>query len=183
MGKFILLTVASLLSCLAIPQLSWGQSLPDLDYQNNFCSLEISDVTSKLLDNLPNYANRVIQRTQHSHRNAGVNTYIIEAGKAEFQPLPLPQLEYSSNHNQGVSQVFFTTLERQYSNNRKIERETYYWLFLIPTTQGWKMMTLFSSFGDAAKNNPPTPPTESSQGIIGQAINLWLKDCRAGAIR
>ena len=182
--KFILLLATSLLSWLAIPQqLASSQSLPELEYQDNFCFLDVTDVANSLLQDLPDYANRVIQRTQNSHRDTGIDTYIIEAGKAEFKPLPLPQIEYSSNQSHVVKQVFFTTLERQYSHNRKIERETYYWLFLIPTTQGWEMMMLFSSFSDTAKNNPPTPPRESSQGIIGQAINLWLKDCRAGTIR
>lgn len=175
-NKYILLLVTSIFSWLNFStQLASSQTV-----QDNFCFLEVSELTNRLLQDLPNYSNRVIQRTQESHRKKGIETYIINAGKAEFQPLPLPKLEYSSSSGQGVNQVFFTTLERQYSGNRKSERQIYHWLFLIPTTQGWEMMMLFSSFGDTSKNSPPTPPQESSKGIIGQGVNLWLKDCRAG---
>lgn len=183
MTKFILFLVTSLLSWLSIPQhLARTQSISELQYRDNFCFLEIPELTNKLLQDLPNYANRVIQRTQSRHRNAGIETYVIDAGKPEFEPLPLPQIQYSSNSSNGTNQIFFTILERQYSNNRKLERQSYYWLFLIPTTQGWQMMMLFSRFGDNLPNNPPTPPQESSNGIIGQAVNLWLKDCSAGTI-
>lgn len=183
MNKFILFLVTSLLSWLTISQqLARTQSISESQYRDNFCFVEISELTNKLLQDLPNYANRVIQRTQTSHRNAGIDTYVIDAGKPEFEPLPLPQIQYNSKSNNSTNQIFFTVLERQYYNNRKLERQSYYWLFLIPTTQGWKMMMLFSSFGDSSQNNPPTPPQESSNGIIGQAVNLWLKDCSAGTI-
>ncbi|MDJ0678494.1 MAG: hypothetical protein QNJ18_01365 [Xenococcaceae cyanobacterium MO_167.B52] len=184
MNKFILFLATSLLSWLTItPKVARTQPIAELQFRDNFCFLEVPELTNKLLRDLPNYANRVVQRTQTRHRNAGIKTYIIDAGKPEFEPLPLPKIEYSSNSSDSVNQIFFTILERQYFNNRKLERESYYWLFLIPTTQGWKMMMLFSRFGDNLPNNPPTPPQESSNGIIGQAINLWLNDCRAGTIR
>lgn len=197
--KFILLLATSLLLWLTSSQAivkgeysprvkrrglgSPRESLWQLEEGDHFCFVAVPELTNKLLQDLPNYANRVIQRTQDDHRDIGIDTYIIEAGKAEFEPLPLPQLEYGLNSKDGVYQIFFTILERQYTQNRKIERETYHWLFVIPTTQGWKMMMLFSRFGDTTKNTPPTPPQETSKGIIGQAINLWLKDCSAGTIR
>ncbi len=183
MTKFILFLVTSLLSWLSISQnFARTQSISESPYRDNFCFLEIPELTNKLLKDLPNYANRVIQRTQTSHQNSGIDTYVIDAGKPEFEPLPLPQIQYSSNSSNGINQIFFTILERQYSNNRKLERQSYYWLFLIPTTQGWQMMMLFSRFGDNNQNSPPTPPQENSNGIIGQAVNLWLKDCRARTI-
>ncbi|HHP7232978.1 MAG TPA: hypothetical protein ACFCUY_19250, partial [Xenococcaceae cyanobacterium] len=185
--KFILLIIISLLIWLNIaPQLIKGQPFPEFKSRRasqpdrgvepeNFCFLEVAELSNKLLQDLPGYANRVIQRTQDIHQDVGIETYIIEAGKAEFKPLPLPQVEYSPDRSDSdaVQQIFFTTLERQYTQNRKLERETYHWLFLIPTTQGWRMMMLFSRFGDATKNAPPTPPQETSTGIIGQAVDLW----------
>ena len=36
--------------------------------------------------------------------------------------------------------------------------------------------------GLRGQTRPPTPPRETSEGIIGQAVRLWLRDCRAGAI-
>jgi hypothetical protein len=41
---------------------------------------------------------------------------------------------------------------------------------------------MFSRIGDALANQPPSPPQDTSQGVIAQAIRLWLRDCRAGAI-
>ncbi len=165
------------------------------DVKNNYCSQEVESLTDILLKELPDYSNRVIQRTQNLHQEAGISTYIVAAGKAEFEPLDLPQIEYNTEYNteavESTKQIFFTTLERQYitrnltaqlPKTRKIERQTYHWLFLTPTNHGWRMVAMFSIFGSSEQDNLPTPPQESSNGIIGQAIQLWLRDCRAGKI-
>ena len=165
------------------------------DAKNNYCSQEVESLTDILLKELPDYSNRVIQRTQNLHQGAGISTYILAAGKAEFEPLDLPQIEYNTEYNtaavESTKQIFFTTLERQYitknlpaqlPKTRKIERQIYHWLFLTPTNHGWRMVAMFSTFGSSEQNNLPTPPQESSKGIIGQAIQLWLRDCRAGKV-
>lgn len=144
----------------------------------NTCPTEIETLVSLLLNDLPNYANRVIQRTQALHRQAGVDSYIIAAGKPELEPLDLPQIQYNSHSSEYPEQVFFTTLERRYLNNRKIETENYHWLFLTQTSSGWHLVTMFSRFGASAREYPSTPPLETSNGIVGQAISLWLRDCR-----
>ena len=160
------------------------------DAKNNYCSLEIESLTKILLKDLPNYSNRIIQRTQNMNQDAGISTYVLAAGKGQFEALDLPQIQYNSLATESTKQIFFTTLERQYitydlaaqsSKTRKLERETYHWLFLTPTNHGWRMVAMFSRFGSSKEDNLPTPPQESSNGIIGQAIQLWLKDCRAGA--
>jgi hypothetical protein len=158
-------------------QLVSSQSL-----KTNNCPADIKSLTSLLLKDLPNYANRVIQTTQDLNQAAGIDTYIITAGKAEYEPLNLPQIQYNPVASESPEQIFFTVLERQYSNNQKLERQTYHWLFLTPTDDGWYMATMYSRFGKSGQENPPTPPQESSNGIIGQAVNTWLRDCRAGAI-
>lgn len=147
------------------------------------CPDDLKNLTGLLLADLPDYANRVIQRTQNLNQKAGVDSYIISAGKADFVPLNLPRIQYDPIDSQSPEQLFFTVLERHYINKQVKEIETYHWLFLTPSESGWRMVMLFSRFGDAAKNNPPTPPLETSDGIIGRAVRLWLRDCRAGRIK
>jgi len=147
------------------------------------CSQTIHSLTTNLLKDLPGYANRVIQRSRLPSRNQANSTYIILAGEPEFNPLAqnlsgdytpvFPKAE-----TQQVKQVFFTTLERRYINQAVYSVESYHWLFLTTTEQGWYLVTLYSRFGLPDQSHPPTPPQETSNGIIGQAIQLWLRDCR-----
>ncbi|MEL6786335.1 MAG: hypothetical protein AAFO76_02780, partial [Cyanobacteria bacterium J06607_15] len=81
--------------------------------------------------------------------------------------------------NRDPEQVFFTVLERQYINNKIVEIETYHWLFLSQTDSGWRTVMMFSRFGNSDQANPPTPPRETTNGIIGRGVQLWLRDCRA----
>ena len=146
------------------------------------CPDELETLTNKLLKDLPNYANRVLKRTQDEHFEVGIDTYVITAGRSQIEPLNLPQIQYQQTDAETVKQIFFTTLERQYNEGKVIERETYHWLFVTMADEDWYLMTIFSRFGDATKNTPPTPPHESSAGIIGQAVNLWLRDCRESSL-
>ncbi|NJR66863.1 MAG: hypothetical protein HC772_18640 [Leptolyngbyaceae cyanobacterium CRU_2_3] len=64
-----------------------------------------------------------------------------------------------------------------------MELQHYHWLFLTPTENyGWRLVLMFSSLGNAPANQPPSPPQDTSQGVIAQAVRLWLRDCRAGSI-
>lgn len=143
------------------------------------CPENLESLTALLLADLPDYGNRVIQRTQDLNQKAGVDSYIISAGKANFVPLNLPRIQYDPIDSQSPEQLFFSVLERHYLDGKVKEIETYHWLFLTPSESGWRMVMLFSRFGDEAQKNPPTPPLETSDGIIGQAVRLWLRDCRA----
>lgn len=151
--------------------------------ETNHCAANLASLTPLLLNDLPDYANRVIQRTQKLNRGAGVNNYIIAAGQAELEPLNLPRIKYSSQGSPSTEQIFFTIIERQYLNQKVTQIETYHWLFLVPTKTGWRMVMMFSRFGDSMKKKLPTPPQESSDGIIGQGVQLWLRDCRAGQLK
>jgi len=152
--------------------------------QSVTCPSDVEPLTSLMLRDLPNYANRVIQRSRSV--NEDIDLYIIVAGRAEFQPLTLGPGSYSSVTATNVEppqQVFFTTLERQYVDGSAIETQNFHWLFLTQTNSGWRLAMMFTRFGSASAKRPPTPPRESSDGIIGQAVRLWLRDCRADAIR
>ena len=95
----------------------------------------------------------------------------------------MPHLEYSPVENQDSQQVFFTVLERQYLNNKIVDIQTYHWLFLAQTNSGWRTVIMFSRFGNPQENTPPAPPRETTNGIIGRGVQLWLRDCRAGTVR
>ena len=146
--------------------------------ESKSCTQDITELSSLLLEDIPDYSNRVIKRTQDIHQDAGIDTYIITAGVPETEPLNLPQIDYGLTSPETTEQIFFTTLERQYTNRQKIERQTFHWLFVTMTDSGWHLVTMYSRFGHATKNTPSTPPQESSNGIIGQAASLWLRDCR-----
>ena len=151
---------------------------------NSFsCPGDLRQLTSLLLKDLPQYSNRVIQRTQTANREAGIRNFIVTASQAEFEPLNLPRIQYDRIDSREPEQVFFTVLERQYSNNRIINTQTYHWLFLTQTSNGWQTVMMFSRFGNSQNGQPPTPPRETTNGIIGQGVQLWLKDCRAGTVR
>jgi hypothetical protein len=150
-----------------------------------------------MLHDLPGYANRVIQRNA-AGRPTSPPPYVILAGRPEYQPLtlgpgaytPVPNAEApedneSTKSNESdvsqVSQVFFTTLERQYvTGTQSLQR--YHWLFLTHTDHGWRLVLMLSSLQDAPNDQPPTPPRDTSDGALAQAIRLWLRDCEAGSI-
>jgi len=160
-------------------------SLPAAVKAQSTCPQTIYSLTTNLLKDLPGYANRVIQLSRLPSRHQANSTYIILAGQPDFNPLTenlagdytpaFPQAE-----TEAVQQVFFTTLERRYIDQAVYSVESYHWLFLTATEEGWYLVTLYSRFGLPDKTHPPTPPQESSNGIIGKAIQLWLRDCRLG---
>ncbi|MCP2731338.1 hypothetical protein [Limnofasciculus baicalensis] len=151
------------------------------------CPSDITTLTSLLLRDLPSYGNRIIQRARRLNRSVDEFSYIIIAGRPEFEPLPLnlgqSNVTASITDPNPPQQVFFTTLERQYTGGKAIEFQTFHWLFLTHTESGWRLAMMFTRLGSTSGGNPPTPPRESSNSIIGQGVTIWLRDCRAGAIR
>ena len=162
---------------------SIGLFFPSIVQAEASCPQSIEPLTNQLLKDLPGYANRVLQRTQLPSRTQDNSTYFILAGQPEYNPLTenlqgdyIPT--FPEAETETVKQVFFTTLERRYSSRKVDSVESYHWLFLTQTQQGWRQVLLYSRFGLTDKTHPPTPPKETSNGIIGKAIQLWLRDCR-----
>lgn len=149
------------------------------------CPADLSTVVAGLLRDLPSYANRVARRSVDRNADgSGFGTMLV-AGRAELEPLALDPLTFGTAPipDDEVRQVFFTTLERQYTTTDVVLLEHYYWLFMTPSETGWRMMFIFSRLAPAeSQRRPPTPPAEVSDGIVGQAVRLWLRDCRAGAV-
>ena len=154
------------------------------------CPQDLKTLTALLLKDLPAYGNRVIQRTQDINQAAGIENYLLTASEAEFEPLGLPRLQYDRIDDRDPEQIFFTVLERQYIDGKIVDIQTYHWLFLTQTDSGWRTVILFSRFGNSDRSRgdsrispTPAPPRETTNGIIGQGIQLWLRDCRADAVR
>lgn len=145
---------------------------------------DIKTLTNQLLRDLPAYANRTSQRARKLSRSTDLYTYVLVAGQPEFEPLTTDPGVYRPKSPQAesedVQQVFFTTLERQYLSDRAVELQGFHWAFFTQTEDGWRLATMFTRIGDRTGKRPPTPPEEASDGIIAQAIETWLRDCRAG---
>ncbi|WP_017316245.1 hypothetical protein [Mastigocladopsis repens] len=144
-------------------------------------------LTTQLLQDLPSYANRASQRARRLSRATDVYSYMVVAGRPEFTPLPLNSTGDTADSlktaSAGVEQVFFTTLERQYTAGKAVQLQQFHWLLLTKTKSDWRFVMMFSQTGLHPKSQPPTPPRDSSNGDIAQAINAWLRDCQAGSVR
>ena len=149
---------------------------------------DLATLTTKLLRDLPAYFNRATQRARRLDRSVEVYSYMLLAGKPDFTPLPLKSwtdgaTDEGDKSTKGVEQIFFTTLERQYTKGKAVQLQGFHRLFLTKTESGWRMSMIYSQIGSYPKQKPPTPPRESSNSAVGQGIQTWLRDCRAGSVR
>jgi hypothetical protein len=173
------------------PSLAVDKTQFDKNTGNNktYCSEQkIESITTYLLRDLPSYANRASQRSRRLTRRGDTFSYTIAAGKPEFQPLPLnpnsTSLDTTKTLSEGVEQVFFTTLERQYTAGKSLELQQFHWLLLTKTSSGWRKVMMFSRGGSfPVTKQPLSPPRESSNGVVAQAVDAWLRDCQAGSVR
>ncbi|MEG4582760.1 hypothetical protein QUA71_24565 [Microcoleus sp. MON1_C5] len=142
------------------------------------CPDDLETLVDRLLQDLPSYANRVIVRSHFSSNKNTPSGYalpqIILAGRPEFEPLPL---NFEDALPENASQVFITTLERQYRGGQRAEIQQYHWLFLTKTENGWELAKIVSRFGTAADIRPLLG--QDSESEIAEAIRLWLRDCNA----
>jgi hypothetical protein len=141
----------------------------------------LETLTTQLMLDLPSYSNRVIQRSRRMKRSVDTFSYILAAGKPEFQSLPLnPGIDNGDKYDvEGVKQVFFTTLERTYIHKKAVELQEFHRLFLTKTNIGWTVVMMFSQTGKYPVKPPIAPPRNSSNGAIAQGVKLWLRDCQA----
>lgn len=147
----------------------------------------LETLITQLLRDLPSYSNRATQRARRLSRKSDIFGYILIAGRPEFQPLPLnfagSNIDEKNSITSDVKQVFFSTLERQYINKTVVELEEFHWLFLTKTDEGWRFVVMFTQTGGYPKQQPPTPPRDSSNSAIAQGLKTWLRDCQADSVR
>ncbi|MBE9202573.1 hypothetical protein IQ218_02690 [Synechocystis salina LEGE 06099] len=142
------------------------------------CQQPLTELMPTLLEALPSYTNRVMQRSQIG--GVPLRTYILIAGNADFDPLPLAQQQWQTTVPDTTKQVFFTTLERSYTGQRAIASQNFYWAFFVQTEQGWQLALLYQQLGGSSPEQPTSPRRDASTGAIAQGIRLWLRDCQAG---
>jgi hypothetical protein len=147
------------------------------------CSTQsLENLTSQLLHDLPSYANRATQRARRRSRSSDIYSYMLVAGRPEFTPLPL-NLDKSTSDTTEVEQVFFTTLERQYIAGKAVESQQFHWLLLTKSNTGWRFVMMFTQIGGYPQKQVVSPPRDSSNGVVAQAIKTWLRDCRADSVQ
>ena len=212
------------------------------------CSDDLESTIGQMLPQLSAYANRAFHR-RRPPQEPYTPTYVILAGKPEFEPLPIGAWGTSGPGDQGTGgpgnqgntprlpvspspplpptlpvlppypvdmrvpqwsgglpvprsvseaeppspspprvptgetgepqQAFITTLERQYTPNGVVFLQRFHWLFLTKVADGWELVQMFSIQGPTQAGQPPTPPEESRDSFIGEAIRSWLQDCRS----
>ena len=150
------------------------------------CPTEFEPLVSLMLRDLPSYSNRISQRLSRRDRVINLTSSMLLTSPPDFQPLPLGPGGTQSSSNpetSGLRQVFFTTLERQYTAGKPVQLQRYHWVFLTQTVSGWRLALLYSRTGPYKPNEPISPPEDSSQGGTAQAIRTWLRDCHIGRIR
>jgi hypothetical protein len=161
-----LLLAISVLVLAAMP----AQAKP-IRYQ---CPTEVEPLVHLMLRDITGYGNRVLSRARSK-------SSIVMTGRPEFEPLPVNAGE---TPDPDLRQAFITTLEREWIAGKPIQIQQYHWLFLSKSDRSWQLALMFSRTGPyPAKQQPSTPPRDSSQGVMGQAIRLWLRDCNTGVIR
>ncbi len=147
------------------------------------CNQDWESLVNSLTKNIADYGNRIIQSARiYPNLENFLPTYIVTASIPDTQSLPLNNFaneDFNTLENQNIKQLFFTTLERQYSSdNRIIEAQNFHWLIFTFTPQGWQLVKAMTRFGypQSPGNFSVSPPRDTTNGIIGQAVNLWLRD-------
>lgn len=150
----------------------------------NICNEGWENFTQSLTKNIADYGNRIIQSSRiYPNLDKFLPTYIVTATIPDTQPLPFNSFasqDFKTSEKQEIKQLFFTTLERQYSHhNRILEAQNFHWLIFTFTPQGWQLVKAMTIFGypQSQGNFLLSPPRDTTNGIIGQAVNLWLRDC------
>ncbi|MGF1513367.1 MAG: hypothetical protein ACFB5Z_06695 [Elainellaceae cyanobacterium] len=149
------------------------------------CPNDFEQMTQAMLQDLPDYANRVLARSRTTPA-ADVQTHIALSGPATYaEAIPGPRWDGPTSSKlaeNGLQQVFFTTLERQYVGETLTSLQHYHWALIARTARGWQLAGLFSRLAGYPADQPSSPFLETTYGDVGQAIDLWLRDCEAGAI-
>ncbi|NJN20175.1 MAG: hypothetical protein HC812_01910 [Leptolyngbya sp. RL_3_1] len=96
--------------------------------------------------------------------DAGFGTVLV-AGRAEFEPLDISDRLFDSDRYdpEAIQQVFFTTLERQYTETEPVQIQQFHWLFLTQADDGWRVVLMFSRLGVVGDQPRPPTPTRRKQ--------------------
>jgi hypothetical protein len=148
----------------------------------NTCPAKLASLTDVLVRDLPSYTNRIIQ--QRRKRTDLVYSSMITASMPDLRSIESFSREYPAQFPQNApTQVFISTLERQYTGTKSAQLQQFHWLFLANTRFGWRLVNMYSQTGGSpGADTPVAPPIESSKTIVGEAISVWLNDCHLGKV-
>lgn len=124
---------------------------------NRTCPADFPSLSAALAKDLPDYLNRVYSRLR-------IKREVMTISQPELEPLPLAPDQARDRLPQ---QVFLSILERQTGKTETSQRA--YWLFVVPTSNGWRLSMAFMRIGQA-------PPVDVSDAAISDATNKWLRD-------
>lgn len=148
-----LVAAIALTTCIYIPN-----SVKAETYINNrTCPADFPSLSAALAKDLPDYLNRVYSRLR-------IKREVMTISQPELEPLPLAPDQARDRLPQ---QVFLSILERQTGKTETSQRA--YWLFVVPTSNGWRLSMAFMRIGQA-------PPVDVSDAAIADATNKWLRD-------
>ncbi len=142
------------------------------------CPTAFEPLIEQLLKNLPHYANRLLVKSRKLGGPPPGN-YVMVISPPDFQALPLAD-RAPSNPQPDHRQVFFTSLERQYSTHRITPLQGFHWSIWAPSSSGWQLVSLRSQLGpgpSAQSDRILVPPKEADYSPIAEGIRLWLRDC------
>lgn len=138
------------------------------------CFVTVDPIISPLIQALPGYTNRVLQRSPEVGLGEK-SSYMILAQSLTQAPFSL-KTELVDKEN--LSSVYIMTLERRYRNQIAINVKRYHWLFLDHTTNGWEVVKLFSQSDSYPGYKLFPEPMDTTKGAMAEAIRLWLRDCQ-----
>jgi len=124
---------------------------------NRVCPSDFPSLSNALAKDLRDYLNRTYMRLR-------IKREVMAVSQPELEPLPLAP---DQSGDRLPKQIFLSMLERQTGKVATSQRA--YWLFVVPTTNGWRLSMAFMRIGQA-------PPIDVSDGAIADAVSKWLRD-------
>ena len=149
--------IAIALSGMAYSSLSVSSVNAQTYINRRVCPKDFPSLGLALAKDLPDYLNRTYQRLR-------IKREVLEIGQPELEPLPLAP---DQPRDRLPEQIFFSALEKNAGSSQTSQRA--YWLFLVPTSKGWRLAMAFMRVGQA-------PPVDVSDAAIADATNKWLRD-------
>ena len=133
------------------------QTQPEAYINQRQCPPDFPSLSQSLAKGLPDYLNRSYQRLR-------LRREVIAISQPELEPLPIAS---DQPRDRLPQQVFLSVLEKETGKITQSQRA--YWLFLVPTSRGWRLAMAFMRTGQA-------PPIDVSDAAIAEATNKWLRD-------
>jgi hypothetical protein len=150
--------LSELVAAIALTTCIYPNSVKAETYINQrTCPADFQSLSNALAKDLPDYLNRAYSRLR-------IKREVVTISQPDLEPLPLAPDQARDRIPQ---QIFLSMLERSTGKTETSQRA--YWLFVVPTSNGWRLAIAFMRIGQ-------TPPVDVSDAAIADATNKWLRD-------